>query len=190
MPQSFASAPADGESARTAEVDLTDREDKRGMDVLYAQRRRLWLSIGAATLILWAAIGPLASRPALAGFTTCTSDPIVSLSNGAQIDLKAAIGDTSSDVRSVTYTVHGPAGTRMLSILNTDSLLGLVEKVQYYADDPANSYDTYTTVVSGQNGVSVTAQTTLVSVLGLAVGLKSASGYNAQPLHVRVTGLL
>jgi hypothetical protein len=143
-----------------------------------------------AALTLGLLAGPLIPRPALAAFTTCTSDPVLTLSNGAAIDVRAVVSDVASDVTSIVYTVHAPAGTRLVSVLNTGSVLGLVEHVNFYADNAAKTYDSYTTVSTGRSGVTVKASTTVVSVLDVTLGLSSTSGLNGQSLHIHFTTLL
>ncbi len=150
------------------------------------RRRISWFSLGAAALLLGLLAGPLTPHPALAHFTSCTSDPVVTLSNGAQLDLTANISDSASDVQSITYTVHAPAGTSMVSVAS----LGPADHVTFYADDAANAYDTYTTVYTGQSSVAVTAKTTVVSVLGVTLGSQSTSGTSGQSLHVHIAALL
>lgn len=155
-----------------------------------SRRRAASVSLGAFPLLLGLLAGPLLPRHARAAFVSCRSDPVVTLSNLAQIDLQADINDSTSDVQHIVYTVHVPAGTSVLSVLNTDSVVGLAEAVRVYADNPANTYDTYTTVSTGQSRVAVTATTTVVSVLGVTLGLQSVSGWNGQALHVHVGSLV
>lgn len=144
----------------------------------------------AAAIILALAAGSLTARPALAGITSCRSDPVVTLSNGTQIDLQAGINDSAADVQSIVYTVHAPAGTSLVSVVNTGSVLGLVERVTFYADAPARTYDTYTTVTTGASNVAVTATTTIaaatvVQTLGVTLASQSVSGWNGQALHTQ-----
>jgi hypothetical protein len=148
------------------------------------------LAVIAVALLLMLATGSVASPRAHAGFTTCRSDPVVVLSNTATVDLQAAISDSTSDVRHVTYTLHVPAGLRVLAIVNTDGLIGLVETVNVYADDSRNTYDASTIVTTGQSAVPVTASAAVVSVLGVTLGAKSASGKSGQSLLIHFTSLL
>ena len=152
--------------------------------------RSRWILVGVAALTFGVLAGPLMTRPALAAFTTCTSDPVLTLSNGAAIDVKAVVSDVTADVKDIVYTVHAPAGTRLVSVVDTDSVLGLVEHVNFYADNASHSYDTYATVYTGQSGVTVKASTTVVSALDVTLGLGSTSGLSGQSLHLHFTTLL
>jgi hypothetical protein len=115
---------------------------------------------------------------------------VLTISNLAQIDLQAGISDNLSDVKSVAYVVHAPAGTSLVSVINLDPLLGVQGSLKFYADDTAGTYDVYTTVYTGQKGIAVTASTTVVSVLGVALAAPTAAGLSSQTLHTRVTSLL
>jgi hypothetical protein len=137
-------------------------------------------------LILGLLPGSLMPRHALAAFTTCTSDPVIILSNGATLDVDASIADSSSDVTSVVYNVHGPAGTYVVALAS----VGPADQVNYSGDDAPNTYDTSTTVSTGLRGVSVTASTKALSALGVTVGSASLSGQSGQSLHIHVSGLL
>lgn len=136
------------------------------------------------------ASGLAQSTSAHAQLAACRSDPVVTLSNLAVIDLQAGISDSLSDVKSVTYVVHGPKGTSKLAVVNTDTLIGLKESVSYVADDSSGTYDVYTTVYTGQSGVAVTAYTTVVSPLGLTLSSPTVSGKSGQTLHTHVGSLL
>lgn len=147
----------------------------------------------AAIALMLSAAGALSlggPRPASALLSTCRSDPVVTLSNGAQIDLQAGIQDSTSDVKGVLYTVHVPAGTWVVAVVNTDGLLGLVENVRVYADNPPATYSSTTLVSTSATHVGVTATTSVVSVLGLALGIRSATGTSGQPLSVQIRSLL
>jgi hypothetical protein len=142
------------------------------------------------TLLAGALLAAPLAGTARASLTYCTSDPVITLSNGAVLDLDATIADSTADVQQVTYVVHAPAGTRMLTLVKTGGLMGLKETVQFSATDPANTYDTTTTVSTGQKGVAVTASTKVVSALGVTLGFKSISGLSGQTLLVHITSLL
>jgi hypothetical protein len=120
----------------------------------------------------------------------CRSDPVILLSNLAAIDVEAAIGDSVSDVHSITYVVHGPVGTFPLAIVNTDGLVGLTEHVKYYADQSWGKFTSYTTVTTGTNGVSVQPSMAVVSALGLTLGAASTNGLSGQALYLHLSSLL
>jgi hypothetical protein len=114
----------------------------------------------------------------------------VVLSNGATLDLQASIADSASDVSSVTYTVHVPKGTYVVSVLNTDGVLGLAEHIQVYSDSWPGSYTSTTLVSTRAPGVAVTAYATVVSALDIALGSKSVSGSAGETLSITITSLL
>lgn len=123
-------------------------------------------------------------------YAGCRSDPVVALSNLGVLDLNASIGTGVSQVQKVVYAVHAPAGTFPLAIINTDSLIGLKESVQFYADQPANTYVVNTTVYTGTSRVSVTAGSTVVSLLNVVLGSGAVSGLSDNTLQVRFKSLL
>lgn len=143
--------------------------------------RRLFRIAGAGSLLLAAAA--LAPAGAHAQIGTCRSDPIITLSDLRVLDMSATIADSASDVKSVKYVLHGPAGVWIISLLPTPSLTMGVESFSYVADQPANTYVMDTTVTTGASRVSVTASTTLVSVLtNKTLYISSASGYSGSTI--------
>lgn len=150
--------------------------------------RRSWL--GAVMLLFGLTVSPLLATQAHASLTYCRSDPVLVLSNLAVLDVQAGINDNLSDVHNVVYVVHAPVGTHLVALVNTDGLMGLKEKVRFYADNLPNTFDTYTTAYTGQRSVGVTAYSSVVSVLGVTLGSGSRSGLNAQSLHIHFVPLL
>lgn len=146
--------------------------------------------LAAAVLLLGLVSTPWLANGAHASLTYCTSDPVVTLSNGAVLDLAATIADSTADVQRVVYAVHAPAGTHLVALVNTDGLMGLKETVQFSATDPANTYATATTVSTGQRGVAVTAAAKVVAVLGVTLEAGSTSGLSGQTLRIHITALL
>lgn len=151
--------------------------------------RRCILSLKAPCLIAAVLVGLLSPDRALAILGTCRDDPVVTLSNGAQIDLTTDIVDTVGDVHGVSYTLHAPAGTSVVALIRTGGLLGPKESFHFYADDAPGRYDTTTVVTTGKV-VTATATTTVVSVLGLVLGSSSASGMSGVKLVVKIRPLL
>jgi hypothetical protein len=127
---------------------------------------------------------PPTSHSAQAQIGGCRSDPYIVLSNLAQVDMSADISDDLSDVQSVVYVLHAPAGTSPVTIVASDGLMGIKEKFKFFADDPANTYDTYTTVYTGATPVAVTAESSVTSLP--ALGILTQSGYNGQSLHIHL----
>src|SRR5947209_7431460 len=128
----------------------------------------------AITVVL--CLGPLLPQGARAQWGYCNSDPVVVLSNLAEVDLSAAINDDLSDVSKVVYVLHIPTGTSAVSVTNTDGLMGLRESLKIVADQPADTYVSDTTVSPGTPRIAFTA-TTSVSALP-TLGQQSASGYS------------
>ena len=75
-----------------------------------------------AALVLTLGVAP---NPAAAGRSGCRADPVITLTNGTQIQIVTGIATDISDVQSIVYTVHAPAGSRVLSVVYTYSLLGV-----------------------------------------------------------------
>lgn len=153
--------------------------------------RKNHLRIAAAGILLWTALLALtlggASGTAEAMGSGCRTDPVVVLTNGAQLQFGANIDTSYSNVSRVDYTLHGPVGSAPLLIVYTDNPLGSVERVHYYADAGFNTYtvDTVVTLDSGRAEVSTSAL--LVNLLHITLASGNASGMDHQhifiPLH-------
>ena len=150
-------------------------------------KRRVVLP-GVAALVAGLLIGPFTPRAAHAQWGYCESDPVVSLSDGAQVDMSADISTDLSNVQHVTYTLHVPAGDSVVSIVNTDGLMGIYESVQVIADEPAATYQSVTTVRVSGGQVPVTAKTAVTSLPTL--GTLSASGLSGNALTITFTPTL
>lgn len=140
-----------------------------------------------AALMSAALLGSAAGPNNASAASACRTDPVLVLSNGAEVQLASAIGTDYSNVRSVVYTVHAPRGTAVLLTIYTDNPLGSKERVQFYADQPSNTYTTDTVVNTVTGNSSVTATGLLVSALRITLASGSASGMTNQhvymPLH-------
>ena len=144
------------------------------------------LLVGAMLLAIALLAGPFTMCSAGAQLSSCRSDPVVTLSDGTQIDLSADIDDSPSDVVSILYTLHAPVGTHVVATATTDGELGLVERFRFNADTLSNTYDTDTVVNTRLGTIPVTATTTVVSVLGVTVGWGSTVGTSGQDLLVHI----
>jgi hypothetical protein len=142
--------------------------------------RRLWL---AASLSLTLVVGALMPRSAAAYVGGCRTDPILYLSNGAQVTITSTIGDDPSDIRQVLYVVHAPAGTTLLSVADPTGTLNASEVVAFSADNAPDTYDTGTMVTTFIPGRTVSTTT---SVSSPALGPASASGFTGQYLPVHL----
>jgi hypothetical protein len=140
---------------------------------------RLGVSVLAAGLLA----GLVAPHRTHAQVSGCMADPVVSLSNGTQLDLYASIDDSSQDVQQVTFTVIVPRGVQ--EVAYTPGLLGSKQVVNVYAHGGPDSYTTATLVTTQTRGVHVTATTRAVGTGGGASA--SDSGYAGQWITVHVT---
>jgi hypothetical protein len=137
---------------------------------------------GATALATALLLAP-AHSPAARAYDFCRSDPAVVLSDGTTVDLSADIADSLADVQAVSYTLHIPAGTRVLAWVGTDGLMGLRESFQAQADAAPDTYASVTVVTTATPHIAVTAHTQLVD--GRATMLGAASGWDRQPLQVQ-----
>jgi hypothetical protein len=151
--------------------------------------------------------GLVAPHMAHAQVSGCMADPVVSLSNGTQLDLYASIndssqdvqgdssqdvqgdssqdvqGDSSQDVQQVTFNVRVPRGVQ--EVAYTPGLLGSKQVVNVYSDAGPHSYITRTLVTTQTSGVQVMATTRAVGTGGIASA--SHSGQAGQWITVPVT---
>jgi hypothetical protein len=138
--------------------------------------------VAAAALMLATCSSALVSHPASAAVGLCRTDPHIQLTGGRNVDLSVSIGDVSSDVQQIQYTVHVPAGSDVKKVVYTGSDLSGRESITVVADNPADTYDT-DTVVTTSDSAAVTADTKVTGV-----GSGSASGTSGQDLSVHVSG--
>jgi hypothetical protein len=147
---------------------------------LISARHRLRLRI-PATLFLALVCLLLLTPAAFAVGASCRADPIVSLSNGDQLAITAAVGADVSAISSITYTVHAPKGVSMTKVVYTQGPTAPKETVIFSADRTSGySIDTYVTTL--QPGMSVTAsvlRTTLASGITYS---GQVSGWSGQHL--------
>jgi hypothetical protein len=135
---------------------------------------------------------------AQASFDGCRSDPVILFSDGTALDVTAAIGTSVSNVTGIAYYIHVPSGVHVLVYLATPNI-GFKGKEVFvlFNDAPAGQYTTDTFVQTSNQGVGVTAQTTLVGLYltNVSLNLQSqpASGYSGSQLWTtiyRKSGLL
>lgn len=122
----------------------------------------------------------------------CYFDPVVTLSNGAVINMGASVSANANAVTSIVYTLHGPAGTFMTKKVHTWGPGGKIETVHYVPDNAPNTYATHTVVTTSKRGVAVTAFTTVAGsgkrfAPGQQSTTKSVSGSDGDDLYVEVT---
>jgi hypothetical protein len=149
---------------------------------LYRLAAALGLTLGLLT-----GLAPLRTQAALTG---CRSDPIVTLSNGVQVQIGNTMADAAANVSKVAYTLHGPLGTTATQVVYpADNASGIVETFQYIADNQPGNYDSYSAIYDANAGINVneattvTNTTTLQSISQTAQTHLSSSG---QSLHIHV----
>jgi len=147
---------------------------------------RTVLTAGLLTAGLGA--GMLGASGARAAFIGCRADPVVTLSNGATLDLNLLINTsngTLKDVQHITYTLHGPKGTTLTTTSFPDGTAA-ISTVTYIADDTLGNYDGDTVVTTGTK-VDMTAflsVLTLPTAGGTPTPAAPAQGHSGQDLHL------
>lgn len=154
--------------------------------MIYSFRRQTARVTALLAAILLA--GSFLPDHAFARLSTCRTDPIITLTNLQTMDIGTTINDSSSDVKAVLYLVHVPRGTG--SLLSISYSIGFSGREAFivYADNPANVYDTYTTVYTYQPNVPVQAYTS-VSLLPL-LGTHYVNGYSGHTVHIHMSAFL
>jgi hypothetical protein len=153
----------------------------------FTARRARHLLLGAALLSASVLAHSLMAPDTHAAIGGCRSDPVVTLSNGAALDLHATVDDTATDVQQVSYTLSGPKGTSVTGEVDT-TVLGPKDRFQYSANGPAGTYSASVKVTTGTPGKSVTAAMDQVDATGTVLSTGSASGQSPQTLQMNVSG--
>lgn len=112
---------------------------------------------GAAILAAGLLTVGMGTIPASAGYVSCQTDPIVQLSNGTTIQLTATVFDAASDIQSVNYVLHVPAGVTVTDVSYGGDPLASLENLQVVPDNQNNNYNAFTTVTTGASTVGVVA---------------------------------
>jgi len=143
----------------------------------------------------------------------CRADPVVTLSNGVTVDLHISANDTLSDLRHVSYVLHGPplpaapvpavltslagsvvpvvpvvpvvSGSGWYVAAYPDGT-GAISSFQYVPDDNVGNYDAYITVTTGTPNVSVTGYMDWVMGTGAPTPTAPAQGHAGQALHIHM----
>jgi hypothetical protein len=140
------------------------------------------LACVTCTLIATVAGIGAGSGHVFAGYVSCQTDPVVVLSNGKSVQLAATIYDDASDVESVAYSLHGPAGTSVVSVTYSGDLPASMESFTYTADAKAGQYPATTTVVTGASGIQVSA----LESAGGPRQTQTVNGSSNQPIATQV----
>jgi len=118
------------------------------------------------------------SHAVYAAFDTCRADPIIVLSNGAEIRIAATVGTAADNVRQISYLLHAPIGTSITQLVYTGGPLANKEQVAFAADLHPDHYLVDTIVDTQTTGITVT--TTVV----IGEDKQSASGLSQQHLFL------
>lgn len=102
------------------------------------------LLLGATALLAALVTGPLLPHGAHAMISSCRTDPIITLSDGSQLDITATINAPPGIVNSVKYTVHAPVGLSVTNVVFTGGPFSKKESVGFYADQKTGAYTTTT----------------------------------------------
>lgn len=140
--------------------------------------RRIISSIIAIVMVLSVSVNVVS-----AGWVQCRSDPVVILSNGLVLDLSANISVLPWKVEQVDYVLHVPEGVSLVLSIATPTWLTTVETFTIIDDAAPGEYHSETTVYTTNGNATVTAQTILVSALGLQLDIASAPGVEGQVIH-------
>ena len=143
--------------------------------------RRLALALGAAGLLA----GSLTAPAAHAALVRCSTDPLVTLSNGAQVTMSNDIYDSSTNVKGVAYILHAPSGTTVKSVSYANSTEGIPETFTFYADNQPGDYDSYVVTTDANSQTQINAYTTVQTLSGTTQSL-TAQGHPGQQIHIHV----
>lgn len=114
----------------------------------------------------------------------CRSDPVVVLSNGAIIDISAAVQTDRANVEYIAYTLHIPQGIWVVSVVGTGLLDRVPSTFAVRTDAPANQYWTETTAYTRVSNVEVAASSALVLATHIRVAQGTSTGREQQVLRV------
>jgi hypothetical protein len=133
------------------------------------------LLLGGATLLAVLLTGSLLPPRAHAMISSCRTDPIITLSDGTQLDITASIDTPPGLVNAVKYTVHVPAGLSMTNVVFTGGPFAKKESLSFYADQKSGTYST-TTFASTQSTTSMSSTSLLRR--GPSASINGQTGHN------------
>ncbi len=129
----------------------------------------------------------------------CRADPVVTLSNGITVDLHVSANDTLSDLRHISYVLHGPPlpaapGAPAGFLVSSNGWYtaaypdgtGAISSFQYVPDDNVGDYDAYITVTTGTSSVAMTGYMDWVVGTGKPTPTAPAQGHSGQNLHIHM----
>lgn len=141
--------------------------------------------VGAAILATGLIAGPFGAHEAGASWSSCSTDPIVYLSDGSVVTVTASINADPSDVKRVLYVLDAPAGTHVINVVYTGDAFAGKELFRFRADNPAGTYDSDTVAYTEGRSVPMTVTMT---VAGATPTSGTVSGYSKHTLHVHTSG--
>jgi hypothetical protein len=130
-------------------------------------------------LLMLLAVTLQAAPTAEARLGSCHGDPRVMLSNGKTLVVAETINTVKSNLKSITYSFHLPAGVGVIRIIRSDTGLRAAEAFNIYYDAPANTYGTDLVVGIASGAVDVS---TTMSIKKLS---STVSGKTGQ--HILIT---
>lgn len=149
---------------------------------------RTWMRRHVGRLVLGAPLVLVgfgfAAQPVGASFSTCGSDPVVMLSNGATVTLSATIGESADAVQRVVYDLRVPHRTTVVSITYGGDVVASKELLRVHDSAPDGTYESGVLVITQDENIPVTATATVV---GTSTATASVSGYAGQFLTIRLT---
>ena len=129
---------------------------------------RLHLTRLVGVLTLAGALGLMqGGQRAEASYIICRTDPLITLSNGAVIDLSAVTVSSQPQITHASYTVHVPVGVRATGI--TYDASASIEAVAIVADQAAYHYR-FDLVASTIAPTAVYEYATMNKVIRMSVG--------------------
>lgn len=135
----------------------------------------------ALVTVLMAALVP--NLHASAALRKCRTDPIFMLSNGDKLTVTLDVYTAKSNIKSVVYILHVPAGVTVKRVVYTARGLGSRETYLVVQDRPEKTYTTDTVVLTHDPWrVPVVAITRLNSLAP-----RSSSGFDGDHLIVNIS---
>ena len=129
------------------------------------------LLLSSLLLTVGLVLSSLASSNAWAAITYCRTDPVATLSNGAQVTTYADVYDVDTDLQNANFVLHVPTGVSVTGV-NYDPTYGYLESFSWVADQNPGFYRVDTLVTTGTSGIKVNAT---VNVDGMTCNLASKS---------------
>jgi hypothetical protein len=124
-----------------------------------------------------------ATSQAYAARSICRTDPVVVLSDGTILEINAAIQTDISNIDHIDYVLHAPSGVKAVTIVYTDILPPINEKVILVNDSPSRTYSWATTIYT-RSGEQVNAT---VNALFNVLTYRTADGVTGQPIVISYT---